>query len=213
MMDRRPYGDAVVTGGYGTAFGRKIFLFLAGSPPCSAGPLSEVFAEKIRKVMDLAVKYGCPVIGINDFWWARGSRRAWFRWPAMRDLLAQRAGVRGVIPADLRSLWGLCKAAAPCNYPRSLTSFMVEGSSCMYHQGPDVVKAVTGEVVTFGGARRRSDARESRAWPSVHGRRRGGPRLEDARVPARFSRRTTSISCRGRSRRIRVIARTRSWTR
>src|SRR5690348_5413 len=64
MMDRRPYGDAVVTG-YGTVFGRKVFVF-SQDFTVFGGSLSEVFAEKICKVMDLAVKYGCPVIGIND---------------------------------------------------------------------------------------------------------------------------------------------------
>src|SRR5207247_5663894 len=69
MMDRRPYGDAVVTG-HGTIFGRKVFV-------CSqdftifGGSLSEAFAEKICKVMDMAAKYGCPVIGINDSGGAR----------------------------------------------------------------------------------------------------------------------------------------------
>ena len=69
MMDRRPYGDAVVTG-YGTIFGRKVFLF-SQDFTVFGGSLSEVFAEKICKVMDLALKYGCPVIGINDSGGAR----------------------------------------------------------------------------------------------------------------------------------------------
>src|SRR4029077_8930271 len=64
MMERRPYGDAVVTG-YGTVFGRKVFVF-SQDFTVFGGSLSEVFAEKICKVMDLAVKYGCPVVGIND---------------------------------------------------------------------------------------------------------------------------------------------------
>src|SRR5258708_1425795 len=69
MLDRRPYGDAVVTG-YGTVFGRKVFVF-SQDFTVFGGSLSEVFAEKICKVMDLAVKYGCPVIGINDSGGAR----------------------------------------------------------------------------------------------------------------------------------------------
>src|SRR5919201_903717 len=64
MAENRPYGDAVVTG-YGTVFGRKIFLF-SQDFTVFGGSLSEVFAEKICKVMDMAVKYGCPVVGIND---------------------------------------------------------------------------------------------------------------------------------------------------
>src|ERR671928_43163 len=69
MLDRRPYGDAVVTG-YGTIFGRKVFVF-SQDFTVFGGSLSEVFAEKICKVMDLAAKYGCPLIGINDSGGAR----------------------------------------------------------------------------------------------------------------------------------------------
>jgi propionyl-CoA carboxylase beta chain len=69
MMDRRPYGDAVVTG-YGTIFGRKVFVF-SQDFTIFGGSLSEAFAEKICKVMDMAAKYGCPVIGINDSGGAR----------------------------------------------------------------------------------------------------------------------------------------------
>ena len=68
-MANRPYGDAVVTG-YGEIFGRKVFVF-SQDFTVFGGSLSEVFAEKICKVMDMAVKYGCPVIGINDSGGAR----------------------------------------------------------------------------------------------------------------------------------------------
>src|SRR6266550_3497711 len=69
MRDTRPWGDAVVTG-YGTIFGRKVFVF-SQDFTIFGGSLSEVFAEKVCKVMDLAVKFGCPVIGINDSGGAR----------------------------------------------------------------------------------------------------------------------------------------------
>src|ERR671931_931141 len=69
MGDRRPWGDAVVTG-YGTIFERRVFVF-SQDFTVFGGSLSEVFAEKICKVMDLALKYGCPVIGINDSGGAR----------------------------------------------------------------------------------------------------------------------------------------------
>ena len=69
MREKRPWGDAVVTG-YGTIFGRKVFVF-SQDFTIFGGSLSEVFAEKICKVMDLAVKFGCPVIGINDSGGAR----------------------------------------------------------------------------------------------------------------------------------------------
>ena len=69
MREKRPYGDAVVTG-YGTIFGRKVFVF-SQDFTVFGGSLSEVFAEKICKVMDLAAKLGCPIIGINDSGGAR----------------------------------------------------------------------------------------------------------------------------------------------
>src|SRR4029077_9405141 len=69
MREKRPYGDAVVTG-YGTIFGRRVFVFSQDSPVCGGTP-PQVFAEKICKVMDLAAKLGCPVIGINDSGGAR----------------------------------------------------------------------------------------------------------------------------------------------
>ena len=69
MRDRRPWGDAVVTG-YGTVFGRPICVF-SQDFTVFGGSLSEVFAEKICKVMDMAVKVGCPVVGINDSGGAR----------------------------------------------------------------------------------------------------------------------------------------------
>src|SRR5687768_2993303 len=69
MMERRPWGDAVVTG-YGTVLGRKVFVF-SQDFTVFGGTLSEAFAEKICKVMDLALKYGCPLIGINDSGGAR----------------------------------------------------------------------------------------------------------------------------------------------
>ena len=98
MLDRRPYGDAVVTG-YGTIFGRRVFLF-SQDFTVFGGSLSEVFAEKICKVMDLAAKYGCPVD--RDQRLGRrpdpGRRRLARR--LRGDLLAERAVV-GRDPADL----------------------------------------------------------------------------------------------------------------
>src|SRR5689334_2570017 len=69
MRDRRPWGDAVVTG-HGTILGRRVFVF-SQDFTVFGGSLSEVFAEKVCKVMDMAVAYGCPVVGINDSGGAR----------------------------------------------------------------------------------------------------------------------------------------------
>ncbi len=69
MREKRPWGDAVVTG-YGTVFGRTVFVF-SQDFTVFGGSLSEVFAEKVCKVMDMAVRYGCPLVGINDSGGAR----------------------------------------------------------------------------------------------------------------------------------------------
>jgi propionyl-CoA carboxylase beta chain len=151
MMDRRPYGDAVVTG-YGTVFGRKIFLF-SQDFTVFGGSLSEVFAEKICKVMDLAVKYGCPVIGINDSGGAR-IQEGVVSLAGYAEIFWRNVQASGVVP-QISLVMGPCAGGAV--YSPAITDFifMVEGSSYMFITGPDVVKTVTGEEVTFeelGGA-------------------------------------------------------------
>jgi propionyl-CoA carboxylase beta chain len=151
MMDRRPYGDAVVTG-YGTVFGRKVFVF-SQDFTVFGGSLSEVFAEKICKVMDLAVKYGCPVIGINDSGGAR-IQEGVVSLAGYAEIFWRNVQASGVIP-QISLVMGPCAGGAV--YSPAITDFvfMVEGSSYMFITGPDVVKTVTGEEVTFeelGGA-------------------------------------------------------------
>jgi propionyl-CoA carboxylase beta chain len=151
MMDRRPYGDAVVTG-YGTVFGRKVFVF-SQDFTVFGGSLSEVFAEKICKVMDLAVKYGCPVIGINDSGGAR-IQEGVVSLAGYAEIFWRNVQSSGVIP-QISLVMGPCAGGAV--YSPAITDFvfMVEGSSYMFITGPDVVKTVTGEEVTFeelGGA-------------------------------------------------------------
>ena len=150
-MANRPYGDAVVTG-YGEIFGRKVFVF-SQDFTVFGGSLSEVFAEKICKVMDMALKYGCPVIGINDSA-APGSRRASSRWPATRRSFWRNVQASGVIPQISLVLGPTAGGAV---YSPAITDFvlMAESSSYMFITGPDVVKTVTGEEVSFeelGGA-------------------------------------------------------------
>ena len=151
MRDSRPWGDAVVTG-YGTIFGRKVFVF-SQDFTVFGGSLSEVFAEKICKVMDLAAEVRLP--GDRDQRLGRradpGGRRLARR--VRGDLLAERA-VLGRRPAAL-AVMGPCAGGAV--YSPAITDFvlMVEGTSYMFITGPDVVKTVTGEEVTFeelGGA-------------------------------------------------------------
>jgi propionyl-CoA carboxylase beta chain len=151
MLERRPYGDAVVTG-YGTIFGRRVFVF-SQDFTVFGGSLSEVFAEKICKVMDLALKFGCPVIGINDSGGAR-IQEGVVSLAGYAEIFWRNVQTSGVIP-QISLVMGPCAGGAV--YSPAITDFvfMVEGSSYMFITGPDVVKTVTGEEVTFeelGGA-------------------------------------------------------------
>ena len=117
------------------------------------GSLSEVFAEKICKVMDLAAKYGCPVIGINDSGGAR-IQEGVVSLAGYAEIFWRNVQASGVIP-QISLVMGPCAGGAV--YSPAMTDFilMVEGSSYMFITGPDVVKTVTGEEVTFeelGGA-------------------------------------------------------------
>jgi len=155
MMERRPYGDAVVTG-HGTIFGRKVFLF-SQDFTVFGGSLSEVFAEKICKVMDLAVKYGCPVIGINDSGGAR-IQEGVVSLAGYAEIFLRNTLASGVVP-QISVIMGPCAGGAV--YSPAITDFifMVKDTSYMFITGPDVIKAVTHEEVTkedLGGARTHS---------------------------------------------------------
>src|SRR5437899_8291575 len=151
MRERRPWGDAVVTG-YGMIFGRKVFVF-SQDFTVFGGSLSEVFAEKVCKVMDLAASYGCPVIGINDSGGAR-IQEGVVSLAGYAEIFWRNVQCSGVIP-QISLVMGPCAGGAV--YSPAITDFifMVEGTSYMFITGPDVVKTVTGEEVTFeelGGA-------------------------------------------------------------
>src|SRR6266511_2935056 len=151
MRERRPWGDAVVTG-YGTVFGRRIFVF-SQDFTVFGGTLSEVFAEKICKVMDLALKYGCPVIGINDSGGAR-IQEGVVSLGGYAEIFWRNVQASGVVP-QLSLVMG--PTAGGAVYSPAMTDFvfMVEESSYMFITGPAVVKTVTGEEATFeelGGA-------------------------------------------------------------
>ena len=151
MLENRPYGDAVVTG-YGTIWGRKVFVF-SQDFTVIGGSLSEVFAEKICKVMDLAAKFGCPVIGINDSGGAR-IQEGVVSLAGYAEIFWRTVQSSGVIP-QISLIMGPCAGGAV--YSPAITDFvlMVDGSSYMFITGPDVVKTVTGEEVSFedlGGA-------------------------------------------------------------
>jgi propionyl-CoA carboxylase beta chain len=151
MDESRPWGDAVVTG-YGTVLGRKLFVF-SQDFTVFGGSLSEVFAEKVCKVMDLAVKYGCPVVGINDSGGAR-IQEGVVSLAGYAEIFWRNVQASGVVP-QISLVMGPCAGGAV--YSPAITDFvlMVEGTSYMFITGPDVVKTVTGEDVSFeqlGGA-------------------------------------------------------------
>src|SRR5882724_267706 len=151
MLERRPYGDAVVIG-YGTIFGRKVFVF-SQDFTVFGGSLSEVFAEKICKVMDLALKFGCPIIGINDSGGAR-IQEGVVSLAGYAEIFWRNVQSSGVIP-QISLVMGPCAGGAVYSPAMTDFVFMVEGTSYMFITGPDVVKTVTGEEVTFeelGGA-------------------------------------------------------------
>ena len=151
MLERRPYGDAVVTG-YGAIFGRRVFVF-SQDFTIFGGSLSEAFAEKICKVMDLAVKYGCPVIGINDSGGAR-IQEGVVSLAGYAEIFWRNVQASGVIP-QISLVMGPCAGGAVYSPAMTDFVFMVEETSYMFITGPDVVKTVTGEEVTFeelGGA-------------------------------------------------------------
>jgi propionyl-CoA carboxylase beta chain len=148
----RPYGDGVVTG-YGTVDGRQVCVF-AQDFTIFGGSLGEVFGEKIVKVMDLAMKTGCPVIGINDSGGAR-IQEGVVSLGLYGEIFFRNVRASGVIP-QISLVMGPCAGGAV--YSPAVTDFtvMVDQTSHMFITGPDVIKTVTGEDVGFeelGGAR------------------------------------------------------------
>ena len=151
MEDQLFLGDGVVTG-YGTVHGRLVYVF-AQDFTVFGGSLSETHAEKICKIMDLAMKNGAPVIGLNDSGGARiqeGVRSL----GGYADIFYRNVRSSGVIP-QISAVMGPCAGGAV--YSPAMTDFtiMVEHTSYMFVTGPNVVKTVTNEEVTseeLGGA-------------------------------------------------------------
>ncbi len=151
MENERPYGDGVITG-YGTIDGRPVCVF-AQDFTVFGGSLGEVFGEKIVKVMDLALKTGCPVIGINDSGGAR-IQEGVASLGLYGEIFYRNVQASGVIP-QISLIMGPCAGGAV--YSPAITDFivMVDKTSHMFITGPDVIKTVTGEDVGFdelGGA-------------------------------------------------------------
>lgn len=151
-MDKsHPYGDGVVTG-YGTVNGRLVYLF-AQDFTVSAGSLSKSMAEKICKVMDMAVKNGAPCIGLNDSGGAR-IQEGVNALAGYAEIFQRNVMSSGVVP-QISAIYGPCAGGAV--YSPALTDFIImrRQNSNMFLTGPKVVKTVTGEDVTqeqLGGA-------------------------------------------------------------
>jgi propionyl-CoA carboxylase beta chain len=151
MTANRPYGDGVVTG-FGTIDGRPVCVF-SQDFTVFGGSLGEVYGEKIVKVMDHALKVGCPIIGINDGGGAR-IQEGVVALGLFAEIFRRNVLASGVIP-QISLIMGPCAGGAV--YSPAITDFtlMVEGISHMFITGPDVIKTVTGEEVSFeelGGA-------------------------------------------------------------
>jgi propionyl-CoA carboxylase beta chain len=152
MQEQRILGDGVVTG-HGKIDGRKVFVF-AQDFTVFGGSLSGAYAQKITKVMDLAMKVGAPVIGVNDSGGAR-IQEGVESLAGYADIFQRNVLASGVVP-QISAIMGPCAGGAV--YSPALTDFifMVEQSSYMFITGPDVIKTVTHEEVTkeeLGGAR------------------------------------------------------------
>lgn len=151
MENDMVYGDGVVTG-YGTINGRLVYVF-AQDFTVFGGSLSETHAEKICKVMDLALKNGAPIIGLNDSGGAR-IQEGVSSLGGYADIFYRNTITSGVVP-QISAILGPCAGGAV--YSPALTDFilMTEGTSYMFITGPNVVKTVTNETVTaeqLGGA-------------------------------------------------------------
>jgi acetyl-CoA carboxylase carboxyltransferase component len=151
LEKKRPDGDGVVTG-HGTINGRTVYLF-AQDFTVFGGALGEAHAQKICKVMDLAAKTGCPIIGLNDSGGAR-IQEGVVSLGGYAEIFYRNVTSSGVIP-QFSLILGPCAGGAV--YSPAMTDFtlMVKDTSHMFITGPDVIKTVTHEEVTFedlGGA-------------------------------------------------------------
>jgi acetyl-CoA carboxylase carboxyltransferase component len=150
-IEDRPYTDGVITG-WGTVEGRKVFVF-SQDFTLFGGALGEVFAEKIHKVMDLALKVGAPVVGLNDGAGAR-IQEGPVSLASYGGIFYRNVKASGVTP-QISVIMGPCAGGAVYSPAMTDFVFMVQDTSYMFITGPDVVKTVTGEDVSqqeLGGA-------------------------------------------------------------
>jgi len=151
-MDKKKIpGDGVVTG-YGNVEGRQVFVF-SQDFTVFGGSLSGAFSEKVCKVMDLAMKTGCPVVGINDSGGAR-IQEGVVSLAGYGDIFLRNVLSSGVVP-QISAIMGPCAGGAVYSPAMTDFIFMVENSSYMFITGPEVIRTVTHEEVTMqelGGA-------------------------------------------------------------
>lgn len=145
MSDKKILGDGVITG-YGTIEGRLVYLF-SQDFTVFGGSLSNAFARKICKVMDLAVKNGAPLIGLNDSGGAR-IQEGVASLGGYADIFFRNVRSSGVIP-QLSVILGPCAGGAVYSPAMTDFIFMVDDTSHMFITGPEVIKTVTGEEVSF----------------------------------------------------------------
>jgi propionyl-CoA carboxylase beta chain len=151
LEDRKVPGDGVVTG-YGTVDGRQVCVF-SQDFTVFGGSLGEVFAEKITKVMDLALKVGVPLVGLNDSGGAR-IQEGVVSLGGYGEIFHRNVQASGVIP-QISAIMGPCAGGAVYSPAMTDFIFMVKETSHMFITGPEVIKTVTGEDVSFedlGGA-------------------------------------------------------------
>ncbi len=151
MAENRPLGDGVVTG-YGTVDGRRVCVF-SQDFTVFGGSLGEVFAEKVVKIMDMATTMGVPLVGFNDSGGAR-IQEGVVSLGGYGDIFLRNVKASGVIP-QISAIMGPCAGGAVYSPAMTDVVFMVKETSHMFITGPEVIKTVTGEDVTFedlGGA-------------------------------------------------------------
>lgn len=152
MADKKILGDGVITG-YATIEGRSVYLF-SHDFTVFGGSLGEMFAKKVCKIMDMALKTGVPVIGLNDSGGAR-IQEGVVSLGGYAEIFFRNVIASGVIP-QISAVMGPCAGGAVYSPAMTDFTFMVDKTSHMFITGPDVIKAVLNQEVTFeglGGAR------------------------------------------------------------
>ena len=162
MQKNRPWGDAVVTG-HGTIEGRRVCVF-SQDFTVFGGSLSEVMGEKMCKIMDLAAKIGCPVIGINDSGGAR-IQEGVVSLGAYGDVFVRNVRSSGVIP-QISLIMGPCAGGAV--YSPAITDFvfMVKETSHMFITGPDVIRRSPARKSASRSWAARCPITPSQGWPN-----------------------------------------------